>query len=320
MMSRWLRRIKNDREGATIIEFAVVALPLFILMFGIIEFGVIMFERAMLEDGVASAARMGKANAGQYKCNLGQVVQALGGNHSALAPCNYGDGQSIATIRNTILARSGNYLNPFFLRILAWNRTVAGQTWNNSTAPMWNIAQAADNSGVRNIDRNDTRNSSVSYQSKNTAQVMEDNNWFNPGRSYSAGGRTITFGPGDTATVKNCPACPPETMNRVEAEQTVAQLLPHSQNSLSGGNTRYGWEGNKAWRGGSNTDVGDHTDDWMWNNDRSAGGTGQEGEVVLYTVMYDHYYMTPLIRDLLNPRRGLMTLTTAVAVKNEPAI
>lgn len=50
-------RFAKDRDGAAAIEFAMVATPFFMLLFGIIEIAMIFFASAVIEDGVAEAAR-----------------------------------------------------------------------------------------------------------------------------------------------------------------------------------------------------------------------------------------------------------------------
>lgn len=52
-----LRRIAAAQEGATILEFAIVAPMLLLIMMAIIEYGLIQFNRAALESVVAQAGR-----------------------------------------------------------------------------------------------------------------------------------------------------------------------------------------------------------------------------------------------------------------------
>jgi Flp pilus assembly protein TadG len=51
------RRFAGDRGGAAAVEFALVATPFFMLLFGILEIALIFFASAVIEDGVAQAAR-----------------------------------------------------------------------------------------------------------------------------------------------------------------------------------------------------------------------------------------------------------------------
>lgn len=47
----------KDRSGAAAVEFALIATPFFMLLFGILEIALIFFASAVIEDGVAEAAR-----------------------------------------------------------------------------------------------------------------------------------------------------------------------------------------------------------------------------------------------------------------------
>ncbi|XBQ14825.1 MAG: TadE/TadG family type IV pilus assembly protein [Oceanicaulis sp.] len=52
-----LRRFRRDRSGAAAVEFALVATPFFILLFGILEIALVFFTTAVVEDAVSEAAR-----------------------------------------------------------------------------------------------------------------------------------------------------------------------------------------------------------------------------------------------------------------------
>ncbi|MCR9130145.1 MAG: pilus assembly protein [Alphaproteobacteria bacterium] len=51
------RRFARDRNGAAAVEFAMVATPFFMLLFGILEIALVFFASAIIEDGVAEASR-----------------------------------------------------------------------------------------------------------------------------------------------------------------------------------------------------------------------------------------------------------------------
>ena len=55
--SRFLRRFLKNREGATAVEFALVAVPFFTLLFAIIETALIFWSSQVLETAVANASR-----------------------------------------------------------------------------------------------------------------------------------------------------------------------------------------------------------------------------------------------------------------------
>lgn len=52
-----LRRFGRDRSGAAAVEFALVATPFFVLLFGILEIALVFFTTAVVEDAVSEAAR-----------------------------------------------------------------------------------------------------------------------------------------------------------------------------------------------------------------------------------------------------------------------
>ena len=61
-----MKRLKNlarQNDGATIIEFAIVAPELLLLLFGIIEFALIMFASSVVEGATTHAARLSKTGA-----------------------------------------------------------------------------------------------------------------------------------------------------------------------------------------------------------------------------------------------------------------
>ncbi|WP_298960553.1 TadE/TadG family type IV pilus assembly protein [uncultured Roseibium sp.] len=60
-MPRFRRRffsIRKDESGATAIEFSLVAIPFFLLLFGIVEVGLIHMVNRMLDNAVIEASRM----------------------------------------------------------------------------------------------------------------------------------------------------------------------------------------------------------------------------------------------------------------------
>ena len=49
----------NDQRGGSLVEFAVIAPLLFVILFGIIEFGILFYDRAMITNASREAARAG---------------------------------------------------------------------------------------------------------------------------------------------------------------------------------------------------------------------------------------------------------------------
>lgn len=54
-------RLIRDEQGATLVEFAIVATLLFMLMFGIIEFGLAFRDRLTVSNAAQDAVRVGSA-------------------------------------------------------------------------------------------------------------------------------------------------------------------------------------------------------------------------------------------------------------------
>lgn len=79
-----LRRLANDRSGASALEFALVASPLILLMLGILEVGIVYFATFSLENAVDQGARLvrtGQAqtqgfDAGKFKTAVCQYLSA----------------------------------------------------------------------------------------------------------------------------------------------------------------------------------------------------------------------------------------------------
>ncbi|MCH2547347.1 MAG: pilus assembly protein [Alphaproteobacteria bacterium] len=107
-MLRKMVALHKNQEGATAIEFAVVAPVLFLLIFGIIEFGILFATQSALEGATNSAARTYKA-------------QARDGNKGADA----------GTIHNLITQYSGGLVMPGSLRVVA--KRLAN--WGTSSMP-----------------------------------------------------------------------------------------------------------------------------------------------------------------------------------------
>ena len=52
-----MRRIKNSEDGQALVEFALVAPILFLLLFGIVQFGIAFMNNVALTDAVRAGAR-----------------------------------------------------------------------------------------------------------------------------------------------------------------------------------------------------------------------------------------------------------------------
>jgi Flp pilus assembly pilin Flp len=52
-------RVVNNRQGAVAVEFAIIALLLVIVLFGVVEFGLFLFNRQVITNASRQAARSG---------------------------------------------------------------------------------------------------------------------------------------------------------------------------------------------------------------------------------------------------------------------
>lgn len=70
--SRPARRFRDDAEGVTVVEFALVAAPFFALVFAILETALIFFAGQVLETAVSDSARLvrtGQAQGQSFDAN-----------------------------------------------------------------------------------------------------------------------------------------------------------------------------------------------------------------------------------------------------------
>jgi Flp pilus assembly protein TadG len=66
------RRLAKDRRGATMVEFTVLMVPFFILLFGIFEVGLVIWGGLELDNATSDAARLvrtGQAQSGKFDSN-----------------------------------------------------------------------------------------------------------------------------------------------------------------------------------------------------------------------------------------------------------
>lgn len=114
-MLRGLRKLKKNEEGATAIEFAMVAPVLLLLIFGIIELGIMFTTQSALEGAASNAARTYKAEARSNS-----------------------NGAAIGLIRNLIVSYGGGLLKPGKMRVVAqrlgsWGSSSMPNSANNNT-------------------------------------------------------------------------------------------------------------------------------------------------------------------------------------------
>ncbi len=76
-----LRKLSRDTHGVAAIEFALVALPVFTILFGTLEFGMMTFETSIVEGATREAARKVRTGAAQISADpTGTFKQAFCAN------------------------------------------------------------------------------------------------------------------------------------------------------------------------------------------------------------------------------------------------
>jgi Flp pilus assembly protein TadG len=83
--TRQLGRFRRDRNGSAAIQFAMIGIPFFMMMFAIIETAIIFFATQVLETATQDSARlimtgqaqMGGMSASEFKANLCARIDEL---------------------------------------------------------------------------------------------------------------------------------------------------------------------------------------------------------------------------------------------------
>ncbi|WP_150525202.1 TadE/TadG family type IV pilus assembly protein [Roseibium sediminis] len=65
LLRKAFRRYSRDDQGVTAIEFGIVGLPFFMLIFGILEFGLAFFVNRIVDNAVLEASRLVRTGQGQ---------------------------------------------------------------------------------------------------------------------------------------------------------------------------------------------------------------------------------------------------------------
>ena len=118
-----LRRFRRDRNGSAAVEFSMIAIPFFMMMFAIIETTIVFFANQVLETATQDTARLimtGQAqlasmNAATFKTNF--CTKLTAGNQSTLFNCDaveidvksYPQFSNIPTLTDPIT--NGNYVS-----------------------------------------------------------------------------------------------------------------------------------------------------------------------------------------------------------------
>lgn len=128
-LARALRRFKRQEDGATAVEFAIVAAPFLALVFAIIEASVVFFAGQALETAVADSSRLimtGQAQIGGF--DKAAFKNAVCAKIYALFDCQNGvyvDVQTFSSFSAVTMTKpvdsNGNFVNNF-----AYNPGVQG--------------------------------------------------------------------------------------------------------------------------------------------------------------------------------------------------
>jgi len=85
----WINKYKKDRDGATAIEFAILAVPFLALLFSIVELAIVFFLSSTLTFAMNEAAR--DIRTGEFQSTCGDAAtfkEAVCDNLSAIGDCN----------------------------------------------------------------------------------------------------------------------------------------------------------------------------------------------------------------------------------------
>lgn len=74
---RFLGRFGRAQKGVAAVEFAIIAIPFFLLLYAVIDTGLVFFATSTLENGVATAARQIKTGQAQTSNMTQQQFRTL---------------------------------------------------------------------------------------------------------------------------------------------------------------------------------------------------------------------------------------------------
>jgi len=93
-----LSRFKRSQGGATVVEFAMVALPFFMLLYAIFDVALIFFAQSTLENGIMAAARQIRTGQAQSDgMNAAQFRTLVCDEISMLLSCDAALGLDVRT-------------------------------------------------------------------------------------------------------------------------------------------------------------------------------------------------------------------------------
>jgi len=118
-LAKAVRAFKGNRKGSAAVEFAMIALPFFMMLFAIIETSLVFFAQQSLETATQDTARLlltGQAQTAGY--SQSQFKTALCNNLTSLFDCTNGIYINVTNYANfgavaptTPIDGSGNFVN-----------------------------------------------------------------------------------------------------------------------------------------------------------------------------------------------------------------
>lgn len=87
-------RLFTDDRGATMVEFALVALPVLVFMIGIMQTGYIVWADNLLHDSVDTAARCGAVQSTTFPCSGTDMASTANTVFRPLTGATFGNNSS----------------------------------------------------------------------------------------------------------------------------------------------------------------------------------------------------------------------------------
>lgn len=113
LLTRMLRRLRREESGAGMVEFSIVAIVLFTLMFAVIDFGRLLFLYNNMKEAARAGARYGSIRfepGTQGPCSVAAVKQAVEDSTLALVLGFYNTKSNTPTV--TMSCTGGGGLAP----------------------------------------------------------------------------------------------------------------------------------------------------------------------------------------------------------------
>jgi Flp pilus assembly protein TadG len=127
-----LRPLATDRRGATAVEFALIATPLLLFLFGIEETARVMWTQAAINQAVEDAARYSSVNGPTGACTAADTVTSYAASHAWGLNLPSGDFTANSPACGCQVSASVQF-TPLLLNLVPYNITLAA----NACFPHW---------------------------------------------------------------------------------------------------------------------------------------------------------------------------------------